>query len=98
MIKRGPLVSLAALTIGMMAAQPAFARDDAAAAKDATAQDAPAAPDATPTESGKNDDIVVIAQFRETRLQDTPIAITEVNAAMLEARPISRRSPRSHRT
>jgi iron complex outermembrane recepter protein len=31
-------------------------------------------------------DIVVTAQFREQNLQDTPIAITAVNAAMLEAR------------
>jgi iron complex outermembrane receptor protein len=32
------------------------------------------------------EEIVVTAQFREQRLQDTPIAITAVNAAMLEAR------------
>ncbi|MCW2412215.1 MULTISPECIES: TonB-dependent receptor [unclassified Sphingobium] len=31
-------------------------------------------------------DIIVTAQFRETRLQDTPIAITAVNAALLEQR------------
>ena len=31
-------------------------------------------------------DIVVTAQFREQRLQDTPISITAVNAAQLEAR------------
>ncbi len=31
-------------------------------------------------------DIVVTAQFRETKLQDTPIAITAVNAALLERR------------
>jgi iron complex outermembrane receptor protein len=31
-------------------------------------------------------DIVVTAQFRETKLQDTPIAITAVNAALLEKR------------
>jgi iron complex outermembrane receptor protein len=85
-IKKGSLVSLGALAIGMLAAQPAFARDDAAVAKNATAQDAPAAQDDTTAESGKNDDIVVTAQFRETRLQDTPIAITAVNGAMLEAR------------
>ena len=30
--------------------------------------------------------IVVTAQFREQNLQDTPVAITAVNAAMLEAR------------
>ena len=32
------------------------------------------------------EEIVVTAQFREQNLQDTPIAITAVNAAMLEAR------------
>ena len=36
-----------------------------------------------PTVTG---DIIVTAQFRETRLQDTPIAITAVNSAMLEQR------------
>lgn len=33
-----------------------------------------------------DNEIVVTAQFREQRLQDTPIAITAVNAGMLEAR------------
>ena len=33
-----------------------------------------------------NPEIVVTAQFRSQKLQDTPIAITAVNAAMLEAR------------
>ncbi len=32
------------------------------------------------------DEIVVTAQFRQQNLQDTPLAITAVNAAMLEAR------------
>lgn len=32
------------------------------------------------------EEVVVTAQFREQRLQDTPIAITAVNAEMLEAR------------
>jgi iron complex outermembrane receptor protein len=31
-------------------------------------------------------EVVVTAQFREQRLQDTPLAITAVNAEMLEAR------------
>ncbi len=49
---------------------PAFAQDAAPQAAD----------DVDPTE------IVVTAQFREQKLQDTPIAITAVNAATLEAR------------
>ena len=32
------------------------------------------------------EEVVVTAQFREQRLQDTPLAITAVNAEMLEAR------------
>ncbi len=35
---------------------------------------------------GRNTDIIVTAQFVEQKLQDTPIAITAVNAEMLEAR------------
>jgi iron complex outermembrane receptor protein len=48
----------------------------------AFAQDAPASP---PSEA-ETPDIVVTAQFRETRLQDTPLAITAVNAALLDQR------------
>jgi iron complex outermembrane recepter protein len=36
--------------------------------------------------SGELQEVVVTAQFREQRLQDTPLAITAVNAEMLEAR------------
>jgi iron complex outermembrane recepter protein len=38
------------------------------------------------TDDTKITDIVVTAQFRSQKLQDTPIAITAVNAALLEAR------------
>lgn len=51
----------------------------------AYAQSTPA-PAATPEVKDATQDIVVTAQFRSTKLQDTPIAITAVNAAMLEAR------------
>ena len=37
-------------------------------------------------DSGGLEEVVVTAQFREQRLQDTPLAITAVNAEMLEAR------------
>jgi iron complex outermembrane receptor protein len=37
-------------------------------------------------DQARSNEIVVTAQFREQRLQDTPIAITAVNAEMLEAR------------
>ena len=49
------------------------------AAMPALAQDAPSA-------AADIDEIFVTAQFREQNLQDTPLAITAVNAAMLEAR------------
>ena len=52
----------------------------ATAATPAFAQDADAKDD------GANPEIVVTAQFREQRLQDTPLAISAVNAEMLEAR------------
>lgn len=35
---------------------------------------------------GGNEDIIVTAQFRSTRVQDTPVAITALNAGLLEAR------------
>jgi outer membrane receptor protein involved in Fe transport len=41
---------------------------------------------ATEAASGGVEEIVVTAQFREQNLQDTPIAITAVSGAMLEAR------------
>ncbi|MCW2393597.1 MULTISPECIES: TonB-dependent receptor [unclassified Sphingobium] len=50
----------------------------------AFAQDA--APQAGNTQAASDGDIIVTAQFREQNLQDTPIAITAVNSAMLEAR------------
>jgi iron complex outermembrane receptor protein len=53
----------------------------AASAQQATQTDPTPAADA-----GKTEEIVVTAQFRTQRLQDTPLAITAVNSAMLEAR------------
>jgi iron complex outermembrane receptor protein len=63
--------STAVLALATALAAPAGAQTDTAAPQDTT---------------NEVQDIVVTAQFRETRLQDTPIAITAVNAAMLEAR------------
>ena len=40
----------------------------------------------TANASGDVNEVVVTAQFRSAKLQDTPIAITAVNSAMLEAR------------
>src|SRR5688500_8172822 len=52
---------------------PAFAQDDAAETADESEED-------------RTNIITVTAEFREANLQDTPIAITAVNAEMLEAR------------
>ncbi len=72
-----------ALSVGFFALSTALAAP-------AFAQNAPATPaPATPSpaaDQGAGPDIVVTAQFRETRLQDTPLAITAVNAALLEER------------
>lgn len=55
-----------------------------AAAQDATP--APATPAASDAAPAKDVDIIVTAQFRGQRVQDTPLAITAVNSEMLEAR------------
>lgn len=52
---------------------------------DPTVPQAAVSAEASPQESGL-DDIVVTAQRREQRLQDTPISITAVTGATLEAR------------
>ncbi len=44
------------------------------------------AQDASGEENDKSNEIIVTAQFREQRLQDTPLAITAVTAEMLEAK------------
>jgi iron complex outermembrane receptor protein len=73
-MKLGLLCSSA---VAMLAALPAHAQDASAAAN--------AAATAQPTDTD-SDQILVTAQFREQNLQDTPLAITAVNSAMLEAR------------
>lgn len=55
------------------------------AASPAFAQDAPQ-PQSNNAANAATPEIVVTAQFRSQKLQDTPLAITAVNAAMLEAR------------
>lgn len=73
-LKTLSVVSSLAIVAGMTA--PAYAQDAAASAD-------------TPQEEqaqGRNNEIVVTAQFREQVLQDVPIAITAVNSEMLEAR------------
>ncbi|WP_298289804.1 Plug domain-containing protein, partial [Novosphingobium sp.] len=52
----------------------------------AIAQEANAPQAAEEAKAGTTPEIVVTAQFRAQKLQDTPLAITAVNAAILEAR------------
>jgi iron complex outermembrane receptor protein len=65
-------LSTAVLALAAAIAAPASAQTETTAADQA--------------DSNQTQDIVVTAQFRTQRLQDTPIAITAVNAEMLEAR------------
>jgi iron complex outermembrane receptor protein len=73
-------------------ASPAYAQDQGQAQAQGGATTAPAADNAAPdptadnSDAGRNQEIVVTAEFRAASLQNTPIAITAVNSAMLEAR------------
>ena len=52
----------------------------------ASSPGAAAATETAPGDTSQVEDIVVTAQFREQNVQRTPIAITAINSAMLEAR------------
>src|SRR5690348_16966863 len=81
---------VSSLAIVSALASPAYAQDqtqgDAAAAATTTTSDTNAAQadNTSPADTGRTQEIVVTAEFRSASLQDTPIAITAVNAAMLE--------------
>jgi len=63
-----------------------------ALAQDSSASPAPAAPQTATSSAdaaGGVEDIVVTAQFRSQKLQDTPLAITAVTGAALDARSAS---------
>jgi len=68
--------------VAALIAGPAFAQTSAQTTGAQTGASEPAASDP----AGAIEEIVVTAQFREQSLQDTPIAITAVSAAMLDAR------------
>src|SRR3569623_2096943 len=72
--------SLAALAIS----NPALAQDNPAPGAQAQAANPDTAASTDTSQAGQ--EIVVTAQFRAQNLQDTPLAITAVNAQMLEAR------------
>ena len=74
--RRARVCALPLVTLALLQAAPAFAQE----APQAAPQDAGAA------ESGQVADIVVTAQFRSQRLQDTPLSITAVDANLLAAR------------
>jgi len=76
--KFGNSIALTALACGLMWSGAALAQDAANAPAD---PNAPAA-----ANQGGVDEIVVTAQFRAQNLQQTPLAITAVSSAMLEAR------------
>jgi len=70
-MRRGVSRLAVSAAIAMSAASPALAQDEASSSD---------------TNKSGIGEIVVTAQFREQSLQDTPLAITAVDAAMLEAR------------
>jgi iron complex outermembrane recepter protein len=73
-MNRVPALSVAASVMAIMAATSAANAAEVAASTQVTA------------DTNTLEEVVVTAQFRAQNLQDTPIAITAVNAAMLEAR------------
>ena len=75
-------------SIAVMAAlaSPAYAKDAGAADDQATGQTTSSNQTNANANTNKTNEIVVTAEFRAENLQDTPIAITAVNAAMLEER------------
>jgi iron complex outermembrane receptor protein len=91
-LKRLGFVSSFAIVAALAA--PAYAQDNAPAQGDAAAAattttnaDNAAQPANTDTnDANRTQEIVVTAEFRQANLQDTPIAITAVNGATLEAR------------
>lgn len=76
------------LTAAVLAAAPAWADEQPADQQSADRQSANrgAAGGAQEASAGEVEDIVVTAQFRQQSLQRTPLAITAVSAAMLDAR------------
>ncbi len=82
--KKFGLVSSFALVAAL--SSPAFAQDNNQ--DDTTGEAAVGTVDEQLEEqqSTRNNEIIVTAEFREAKLQDTPIAITAVNSEMLEAR------------
>jgi len=81
-IVRCAYAALPLFVAGVVSANPAWAQSDPAKAP-TTSPDAsePTAPPASDPQ-----DIIVTAQFRGTRVQDTPLAITAVSGALLDAR------------
>ncbi|MBO9498979.1 MAG: TonB-dependent receptor [Novosphingobium sp.] len=64
-------LAVAVSTIALLAGTPVLAQDDAKTAA---------------ADNSDSNEIIVTAQFREQRLQDTPLAITAVNAETMEAK------------
>jgi iron complex outermembrane receptor protein len=73
-------------TAGTAATAQAVPADRSSPTQDAGTVAAAIGPGSDATASGQTDEIVVTAQFRSQRLQDTPLAITAVSGAMLDAR------------
>ena len=75
-----------ALCVGTLALATALATPAIAQAQPTSGNTPPTTPQDSASNEAVAQDIIVTAQLRSTRLQDTPLAITAVNAAMLDAR------------
>jgi outer membrane receptor protein involved in Fe transport len=80
---------LAATSLALFSATPAFAQDATVAPTTAAAPAAAApAPQAAPQSAPSEGDIVITAQRQSERLQDVPIAVSAFNAAALDRQQI----------
>jgi outer membrane receptor protein involved in Fe transport len=80
---------LAATSLALLSATPAFAQDATTAPAMAEAPAAPApAPQTAPQSAQNEGDIVITAQRQSERLQDVPIAVSAFNAAALDRQQI----------
>jgi len=84
----GPAAARCSLGLFATVATIALATSASAQESASPAETAISSADAPGAASSDAGDIVVTAQFRSQKLQDTPIAITAMNAAMLEARSV----------
>lgn len=81
-VTRSTYAALPLFVAGIVSATPAWAQSAPPNPSNASS----GAPEAAAISAADAQDIIVTAQFRSTRVQDTPLAITAVGGALLQAR------------